>query len=196
MAEVAANAAVLLGHLREEQAGLAGCGPKRVVDDPRSFPFVKMRLYLRSRKAANAFAQERVLLVEYWAILQHMCRAVRWKLEGDLVAALELEKFPRLVRTGDLKPKPFDDLADLRHLFGIGFCEAAGADPQTVFEPDPDVAAHRGSHRGDRHLGAAGAEDRPVVAITEQTIGRPLHVHNIVRMRTDAAEKPEARLDE
>ena len=64
------------------------------------------------------------------------------KLEGDLVAALELENFTCLVRAGDLEPEAFDDLTDLCHLFGIGLCEAAGADPQTVFKPDPNVAAH------------------------------------------------------
>src|ERR1700686_4557799 len=111
-----------------------------------------MRLYLRCRKAADAFAQKRVFFVEYRAILQHMCRVVSWKLEGDLVPALELENLPSLVRTGDLEPKAFDDLADLCHLFGIGLREAAGAYPQAVFKSDSDVAAHRGGHRGNRHL--------------------------------------------
>src|SRR5207302_9707563 len=53
------------------------------------------------------------------------------KLEGDLVAALELENFTRLVRTGDLEPEAFDDLADLCHLFGIGLCVPALAVSQT-----------------------------------------------------------------
>src|SRR5947208_635789 len=97
----AARATVRVGP--DDYDGLAGCRPKRVVDDPRFFPFVKMRLYLRCRKAADAFAEQRMLFVEYRAILQHMRRAISWKLEGDLVAALELEKFPRLVRTGNLK---------------------------------------------------------------------------------------------
>ena len=85
---------------------------------------------------------------------------------------------------------------DEPHLLGIASGEPAGPGPQRILEPDAHVAAHGGRHRGDRHLVAAGAQDRPAVVVAEQPVGGALHVHHVVGMRPDAAEDAEHGLDE
>ena len=86
---------------------------------------------------------------------------------------------------------------DLGDLLGVRLGELAGADPERVLQADADVAAHRGRHRGDRHLVAPGAEHRPVIVlVAEQAVGGALHVHHVFRVRADAAEDAEHRLDE
>ena len=74
--------------------------------------------------------------------------------------------------------------------------ELAPPDPETVLEADANIAAHRRGHRRDRHLVASRAEHRPAIIVAEQPVGRPLHMHHVVGMSPDAAEQPEAGLDE
>ena len=50
--------------------------------------------------------------------------------------------------------------------------------------------------REQRHLVAAGAEDRPVVVVAEQLVGDALHVHEVLGVGADAAEDAEDRLHE
>ena len=71
-----------------------------------------------------------------------------------------------------------------------------GPDQSEVLEPDADVAAHRGGHRGDGELIAAGAEHRPSVLLAEQTVGGALHMHDVLGMRADPAQDAEHGLDE
>ena len=70
------------------------------------------------------------------------------------------------------------------------------AEPQRVLQPDPDVAAHDRAHRHERHLVAAGGEDRPGVVVAEQLVGDALHVDEVLRVGADAAEDAEDRLHE
>ena len=44
-------------------------------------------------------------------------------------------------------------------LLSIAFGEFSRGNPERVFKPDPDMATHRESHRGDAHLAGAGAQD-------------------------------------
>src|SRR6516165_11790206 len=97
----------------------------------------------------------------------HLANAVAIS-ERDLVSALELEDRACLVRGRDFEAKSFDDLARLRDLGGIRLGQLAGADPQRVLEADPHVAAHRGRHRGDRHLIAARSQHRPMIVLAPE----------------------------
>ncbi len=62
-------------------------------------------------------------------------------LEGDPVAALELENGAGLVRGRDLEPETLDDLPGELHLLGIRLREPAAPGPEAVLEADADVAA-------------------------------------------------------
>src|ERR1044072_9212064 len=77
--------------------------------------------------------------------------------ETHLAAALEHQDLARLVRGGDLQSQPLDDLPHLGDLRGVRLGELARADPERVLEADAHIAAHRGRHRGNRHLVTAGA---------------------------------------
>ena len=103
---------------------------------------------------------------------------------------------PRIVRRRDLEPQPLDDLPRRAHLRRVRLGELARSEPQAVLEPDAHVAAHRGRHRSDRQLVAAGAEHAPAVLVAEQAVGRALHVRDVVGMRADAAQDAEHALDE
>ena len=92
--------------------------------------------------------------------------------------------------------EPFEDLAYAADLDGVALGQPAGAVPQAVLEPHPDVRPHGGRHRGHRHLVAAGTQDRPAILLAEQPVGRALHVEHILGMRADAAQDAEHGLHE
>ena len=81
-------------------------------------------------------------------------------------------------------------------LIGVRLGQLALAEIEAVLQPDPDIATHLRGHREQAHLVAARAEHRPLVVLAEQLVGDALHVDQVVRVRADAAEDPEDRLDE
>src|SRR5690349_14274819 len=116
--------------------------------------------------------------------------------EGDLVAALELQHGAGLVRSRDLERQLLDDLADAADLLGVALGQPPGAEIDAVLETDPDVSAHRRADGGEVDLVAASRQDRPLIVAPEQTVGGPSHMHQILRMRSDAAQDAEDRLHE
>ncbi|MNQ87649.1 hypothetical protein D3C85_1028810 [compost metagenome] len=58
------------------------------------------------------------------------------------------------------------------------------------------MAAHRQAHGAQRNLIAAGTENRPLVRVAEQAVGRTAHVRQVLGMSTDAAAQTEHRLNE
>src|SRR5215813_11787566 len=116
--------------------------------------------------------------------------------EGDLVAALELQHGAGLVRRCDVERQLLDDLADAADLLGVALGQPSGAEIDAVLEPDPDIAAHRRADGGEVDLVATGRQDRPLIVPPEQAVRGPPHVHQILRMRPDAAQDAEDRLHE
>src|SRR6476661_4264866 len=123
-------------------------------------------------------------------------RNARLTLKRHLIAALELQDLPRLVRRCDLKGEAFQHLADDADLIGVGFGKLAGAGPKRILETDAYIGAHGGADGGEGDLIATGAQDRPLIAVLEQPVGRSLHMHEILGMGPDAAQYAEDRLDE
>src|SRR6185437_3585001 len=117
-------------------------------------------------------------------------------LEGDHVAALELQDLARLRRACDLEGEIFEDRADAADLVAVRLGELALADIDRILEADADVAAHHGSHRHEGQLMAPGGEHRPGVLIAEQLVGDPLHMGEVFGVGADAAENAEDRLHE
>src|SRR6516165_4884232 len=115
--------------------------------------------------------------------------------EGDPIAALEREHRPGFVRRGDLERQVLDNRPDGADLIGIARGKLAAADPQRILEPDPDIAAHDRAHRYQRQLVAARCEDRPGIGIAKELVGDPLHVDEVLRIRTDTAEDPKYSLN-
>jgi len=103
---------------------------------------------------------------------------------------------PRGQAPGHGRAQSLQHLPDTAHLRGIGLRQPAGPVPEGILQPDADIAAHCSRHGGDRQLVAACPEHRPDVAVAEQPVGGTLHVRDIVRMRADAAQDAEDRLDE
>src|SRR2546427_2953942 len=92
-------------------------------------------------------------------------------LEIDIAAAFQLQHLARVVRRSDGEAELLENPPRLRDLGSIRFGELPAAEPQAVLEADAHVAAHHRRHRGDEHLVAAGAQDRPVVSVAEQAVG-------------------------
>src|SRR6185295_19727110 len=88
------------------------------------------------------------------------------------------------------------DCADLAHLVGITLGELARANVDAVLQPDADVAAHAGADSGEVDLVPASRQDRPLVVLAKQTVRRSAHMHQIFRIRSDAAQHAEYRLHE
>src|SRR5205814_9504551 len=65
-----------------------------------------------------------------------------------------------------------------------------------VLETDADVAAHDRAGRDQPGLVPSGAENRPDIAIAEEAVRGPLHVHEVLDVGADAAVDAEDRLDE
>src|SRR5260221_12232428 len=117
-------------------------------------------------------------------------------LEGDLVAALELQDIARLGGAGDLEREIFQDGANTADLLGIGLGELALAEIDRILKPDADAAAHHGRHGDERQLMPPGGEDRPVILVAEKLVGDALHVRDVLGIGADAAEDAEDRLHE
>src|SRR5580765_5387982 len=113
-----------------------------------------------------------------------------------LVTALERQDFTRFIGRCYFEPQTFQYLADLGHLLGIGFGQFPGADPERILHAYPYIAADGGRDGRDTHLVLTGTEHRPVIVVAEETIGRALHHHDVFRMRPDAAQNAEHRLNE
>src|SRR5439155_24648015 len=117
-------------------------------------------------------------------------------LKSDIPAAFELQHLARVVRRSNGEAELLENPPRLRDLGSIRFGELPASEPQAVLAADAHVAAHHRRHRGDEHLVAAGAQDRPVVRVAEQAVGGALHVQHVLGMRADAAADAEHRLDE
>src|SRR6185312_14159694 len=122
-------------------------------------------------------------------------QTTKWS-KRHLVAALERQDLTRFIGRRYFQPQAFENLADLGHLLGIGFRQFSGADPKRILHADPYVAPDGGGDRRDTHLILTGTEHRPMIVVAEQTVGCPLHHHDVFRMRADAAENSEYRLNE
>src|SRR5689334_8819076 len=122
--------------------------------------------------------------------------AIRFRLKANLIAALQRQDFARIVGRGDLEPQTLDDPAHLSHLVGVRLGQSTPAEPEAVLEPNADVPAHRSRLRRNRHLAAAGAQNRPPVVVAEEPVGGALHMQHLLRMRADTAQQTEAGLDE
>src|SRR5258707_1255253 len=131
-----------------------------------------------------------------WAVPRQVSIPSAIASEGDLVAALELQHGASLVRRRDLERQLLDDLADATDLLGVALGQPPGAEIDAVLEPDPDIAAHRRADGGKVDLVAPGRQDRPLVVSPEQAVRGPPHMHQIFRMRADAAQDAEDRLHE
>src|SRR5262245_11451695 len=138
-----------------------------------------MRIPFRYRKVSRAQEQPETLSL-----------LTRWS-KCHLVAALEREDFARLVRCRDIKAESLQDLSHLIDLLSVRFGQFSRTYPERILHADPNVAAHRSGNGGDPHLVGACAEHRPMIIIAKQTIGRALHHHDILRMRTNAAKNAE-----
>src|SRR5204862_46868 len=95
-------------------------------------------------------------------------------LKIDTASAFELQHLARVARRSDGEAELLENPPRLRDLGSIRFGELPAAEPQAVLEADAHVAAHHRRHRGDEHLVAAGAQDRPVVSVAEQACGAAL----------------------
>src|SRR2546428_6457070 len=120
----------------------------------------------------------------------------RTSLKSHIPRSFQLEHLARVARRSDGEAELLENPPRLRDLGSIRFGELPAAKPQAVLEADAHVAAHHRRHRGDKHLVAAGAHDRPVVSVAEQTVGGALHVEHGLGMRADAAADAEHRLEE
>ena len=80
----------------------------------------------------------------------------------DIARTLLDPEFPvTLFRCGNIKAEPFDNAAHLLHLLGIATsAELARADPEAVFQPDPELRPIARRHGRDRHLGCARRQAR------------------------------------
>src|SRR5262245_56594658 len=114
-----------------------------------------------------------------WRLRGPWCRSS----EPDLVRALEREDLARFVRRCDLEAQTLDDLAHVRHLFGIRFGKSARTHPERILKSYTHVAAHRRRHGRDRHLVASSAQHGPAVFVAEQSVAGALHVHYVLRVR-------------
>src|SRR4051794_33676289 len=68
-------------------------------------------------------------------------------LEGDPVAAFELQYLTRLGCAGDFQRQVLQDRADATDLVGVRLGELPLADIDRILEPDTDIAAHYRGHR-------------------------------------------------
>src|SRR5260221_359468 len=114
--------------------------------------------------------------------------------KSHLVAALEREDFPRLIRARDLQPEALENFADICDLLSIRLGQLARANPERILHADPHIAAHRRGHSRHAHLVGACAQHRPMIVVTQQPVGGALHHDDIFGMRTDATENAEDRL--
>src|SRR5439155_5773738 len=131
-----------------------------------------------------------------WAMPRQVSIPSAMALEGDLVAALELQHGAGFVRRRDIERQLLDDLADAADLLGVALSQPPGAEIDAILEPDPDIAAHRRPDGGEVDLVAPGGQDRPLIVPPEQAVRRPPHMHQVFRMRPDAAQDAEDRLHE
>ena len=69
-------------------------------------------------------------LVQDWIPSCAGMSGYRRPLKRHLVAALERKDLARLIRAGDVQPKPFKDLAHLGDLLCIRFSELSRTDPE------------------------------------------------------------------
>src|SRR5438445_1487022 len=117
-------------------------------------------------------------------------------LKSHIPRSFQLEHLARLAWRSDGEAELLEDPPRLRDLGSIRLGELPAAEPKAVLEPDAHIAAHHRRHRGDEHLVAAGAQNRPVISVAEQPVGGALHVQHVLGMRADAAADAEPRLEE
>src|SRR5690349_13558327 len=63
-------------------------------------------------------------------------------LEADIASSFEFQHFARFVRRRDGEAELLEDAARFGNLVCVRLRELAAADPEAVFQPDADVAAH------------------------------------------------------
>ena len=117
-------------------------------------------------------------------------------LERDLVGALEVEDFACLVGRRNVDVQRFQNDADALHLFRAGDSQAARPDPQRVLQADAHVGPHGGANGGQLNLAATGAENRLAELVSEQAVCGAMHVHEVFRVCSDAAQDAEDGLHE
>ena len=118
------------------------------------------------------------------------------ELKFNPVGTLEAERRACLGRRRNLETEFLDNPADLRHLLRIALGQLAGPDIERILKPDANVTAHHGGIGTEVHLMPSAGEDRPVILIAEQPIGRALHEQQVVEIGTNAAENAEDKLHE
>lgn len=120
------------------------------------------------------------------------CALMKTLLKIDLVLALEIEHFPRLIRGRHAPAQGFDHCANTLDLIGVGRGQFARPVPQRILKADAHMAAHR-AHGPQRNLIATGAENRPLVSVAEQAVGRTAHVCQVLGMPANASAQTEQR---
>src|SRR6267143_3954141 len=101
-------------------------------------------------------------------------------LKSHIPRSFQLQHLARVVRRSDGEAELFENTARLRDLRGVRLGELPAAEPQAVLEADADIAAHHRRHRGDEHLVAASAQNRPIVSVAEQAVGSSPHVQHVL----------------
>ena len=118
-------------------------------------------------------------------------------LEIHLVAALELEHLARVLGRCDLEAQaPRSSAATSFTCSAFDLASRPGPAQRLSSRPTRTLPPMRDRLRGDGQLVAAGTEHAPLVLVAEQAVGGALHVRHVLRVRADAAEDAEHRLDE
>src|SRR5436309_2425459 len=122
----------------------------------------------------------------FWSITRSSCfmhRNVPDTLsERECMIAFQLQHLACLRRGCNFQVQRLENRDDAIDLLRVARRELARAIPERVLETYPNVAAHRGGHGGQRNLAAARTEHGPEIALAEQALRRPAHVHDVIRV--------------
>ena len=133
-------------------------------------------------------------------LVEHVVGFDMWRVEGHciLVSAEPLRASMSRASAGVAisSESSSQDADDLRHLLGVARGELALGQVEAVLEPHPNAAAEDRADRDQIGLVASRAEHRPVIVVAEQPVRGCLHVHQVLRIRSDAAEDAEDHLHE
>ena len=97
---------------------------------------------------------------------------------------------------GDLQRQFLQNVANFRNLRGIALRQFAAFQIQAVFQPDANAAAHQGAHCDHAGLVLARTQNGQIIVIAKQPVRRLLHVHQVFRIRTNAAQNAKDALDQ
>ena len=181
-------------------------GRPRRWDEARGLAHVRRRDVVR-RPALVVAAPAAPVAVAGDVLVEGVVRGVALDLVGHAAAA---SPRPSAVFSGPLRPSISrasagvamssdsspQDAPDLLDLLGVALRQAPLLEVDRVLEADADVAAHDRPDGHEPRLVAARPEHGQLVVVAEQAVGDPLHVHQVLDVRADAAEDPEDRLHE